>query len=91
MTTWQVQMAKQRFSEMLREAEAGEPQFITKHGAAVAVVINIADFRSSHGPHRTFEEFLVQGLGEVGLEEDLELPERTVDPDRTIGLFEDDE
>jgi len=42
---WQVQEAKQRFSEVLRAAESGEPQIVTKHGEEVAVVIDIAEYR----------------------------------------------
>lgn len=58
MSTWQVQTAKQRFSEVLREAEAGVPQFITRHGKEVAVIIDIDDYRASHAPKRTFWEHL---------------------------------
>ena len=38
---WQVQDAKQRFSELLRCAHAEGPQIITRHGQEVAVVIDI--------------------------------------------------
>lgn len=46
---WQVQEAKQRFSEVVRAAEAGEPQIVTKHGEEVAVVIDIAEYRRLRG------------------------------------------
>ncbi|GAB1688829.1 type II toxin-antitoxin system Phd/YefM family antitoxin [Krasilnikovia sp. M28-CT-15] len=29
---WRVQDAKQRFSEVVRAAESGEPQVVTRHG-----------------------------------------------------------
>lgn len=58
MGTWQVQTAKQRFSEVLREAESGVPQFITRHGKAVAVIIDIGDYQASHEPKRSFWEQL---------------------------------
>jgi prevent-host-death family protein len=45
---WQVQEAKQRFSEVLRAAES-EPQIVTKHGEEVAVVIDIAEYRRLRG------------------------------------------
>ncbi len=35
---WQVQEAKQRFSEVLRAVERDGPQTITRHGEEVAVV-----------------------------------------------------
>ncbi len=46
---WQVQEAKQRFSEVLRAAESGEPQIVTKHGEEVAVVIDINEYRRMRG------------------------------------------
>ena len=49
MAEWQVQEAKQRFSEVIRAAGAGEVQVITKHGQAVAVVIDIDEYRHLRG------------------------------------------
>jgi prevent-host-death family protein len=42
---WQVQEAKQRFSELLRIAHVQGPQVVTRHGEAVAVVIDISEYR----------------------------------------------
>ena len=42
--SWQLQDAKQRFSELVRAAEQGEPQIVTRHGEEVVVVINIEEF-----------------------------------------------
>jgi len=36
---WQLQEAKQRFSELIRSVEADGPQVVTRHGEDVAVVI----------------------------------------------------
>jgi prevent-host-death family protein len=55
---WQVQEAKQRFSEVLRAAEAGEPQIVTKHGEEVAVVIDIAEYRRLRGEPISFMQYL---------------------------------
>jgi prevent-host-death family protein len=55
---WQVQEAKQRFSEVVRAAEAGEPQIVTKHGEEVAVVIDIAEYRRLRGERMSFMDFL---------------------------------
>jgi prevent-host-death family protein len=55
---WQVQEAKQRFSEVLRAAQSGEPQIVTKHGEEVAVVIDIAEYRRLRGESMTFMEYL---------------------------------
>jgi len=55
---WQVQEAKQRFSEVLRAAAAGEPQIVTKHGQDVAVVIDIAEYRRLRGESLSFMDYL---------------------------------
>ncbi len=41
---WQIQDAKQRFSEMIRAVEHDGPQVITRHGEEVAVVVDIAEY-----------------------------------------------
>jgi prevent-host-death family protein len=57
---WQVQEAKQRFSEVVRAAEAGEPQIVTRHGGEVAVVIDMESFRRlGHRPRKTFVDHLL--------------------------------
>jgi prevent-host-death family protein len=55
---WQVQEAKQRFSEVLRAAEGGEPQIVTKHGEEVAVVIDIAEYRRLRGESVSLMDYL---------------------------------
>jgi prevent-host-death family protein len=42
---WQVQEAKQRFSELLRRAHDEGPQVITRHGEEVAVMVDIQWYR----------------------------------------------
>ncbi len=81
-----MQEAKQRLSELLRAVGEGEPQVITRHGAPIAVVVDIEEFRATHGRDRkpSFAEFLLSAPTVEGFE----IPERTVDPDRTEGLFE---
>ncbi|MFC0526406.1 type II toxin-antitoxin system Phd/YefM family antitoxin [Phytohabitans kaempferiae] len=79
---WQVQEAKQRFSEVLRAAEAGEPQIVTKHGEEIAVVIDIAEYRRLRGESVGFMDYLRTG---PLLEEDLPI-ERSRDEPREIDL-----
>ena len=43
--TWQLQEAKNCFSEVVNEALAHGPQIITRHGEETAVVISIADYK----------------------------------------------
>nr|BFE80969.1 hypothetical protein GCM10020093_035700 [Planobispora longispora] len=49
MGDWQVQEAKQRFSEVVRRAVSEGPQVVTRHGEEVAVVIDIAEYRRLKG------------------------------------------
>ena len=56
---WQVQEAKQRFSEVLRRAKAEGPQIVTKHGQDVAVVVDIDEFHRLMAPPLDFKEFLL--------------------------------
>jgi prevent-host-death family protein len=42
---WQIQDAKQRFSEMIRAVTHQGPQVITRHGENVAVVVDFAEYR----------------------------------------------
>ncbi|MDR1236769.1 MAG: type II toxin-antitoxin system Phd/YefM family antitoxin [Propionibacteriaceae bacterium] len=49
MAAWQVQEAKQRFSEVLRKVASEGDQIITKHGAEIAVVIDMDEYRRLRG------------------------------------------
>jgi prevent-host-death family protein len=57
--SWQVQEAKQRFSEVLRAVEKDGPQTITRHGEEVAVVIDIAEYRKLTGRTKSFVDHLL--------------------------------
>lgn len=57
--SWQVQEAKQRFSEVLRAVKSGGPQIITRHGEEVAVIIDMAEYRRLTEPRRNFVEHLM--------------------------------
>jgi prevent-host-death family protein len=79
---WQVQEAKQRFSEVLRAAESGEPQIVTKHGEEVAVLIDIAEYRRLRGESMTLMEYL---RVDASAEADFEV-ERARDLPRDVDL-----
>ena len=53
MMRWQVQEAKQRFSEVLRAVQRDGPQVITRHGEDVAVVVDIDEYRRLTAPRRS--------------------------------------
>nr|MDT0665712.1 type II toxin-antitoxin system Phd/YefM family antitoxin [Micromonospora sp. DSM 115978] len=56
---WQVQEAKQRFSEVLRAVHRDGPQKITRHGEVVAVVLDIDEYRRLIAPRRNLVEHLL--------------------------------
>jgi prevent-host-death family protein len=58
---WQVQDAKQRFSEMIRAVTQQGPQVITRHGEDVAVVIDIAAYHRLTRPAADLAEILLGG------------------------------
>jgi prevent-host-death family protein len=41
---WQLQEARNGLSHLIKEAVAGEPQFVTLHGKPVAVVVSVAEY-----------------------------------------------
>jgi prevent-host-death family protein len=56
---WQVQEAKQRFSELIRRAQTDGVQYVTKHGTEVAVVLDIDEYHRLTGRSMDFKEFLM--------------------------------
>lgn len=42
---WQLQAAKQRFSELVERAQREGPQVVTKHGREAVVVVSAAEYR----------------------------------------------
>lgn len=58
MAQWQLQEAKQRFSEVIRQAHDDGPQVVTRHGEEVAVIIDIAEYRRLKHGAPDFKEFL---------------------------------
>ena len=60
---WQVQDAKQRFSELIRTAQVDGPQVVTRHGEEIAVVIDIAEYRHLKGETSDFKDYLRSGPG----------------------------
>jgi prevent-host-death family protein len=83
MATWQVQEAKQRFSEVLREAVAKGPQAITRHGQEVAFVVSVDLFHHLTGVQVEIVDYLLHGP-EV---DDLEI-ERDTSGMRAVDLDE---
>lgn len=72
---WQLQEAKQKFSQVVRRALEEGPQTITRHGEEAVVVISASEFRRLSGT-QDFKEFLLSGpsFDDLELERPRELP-----------------
>ena len=56
---WQLQQAKQQFSEVVRRALEDGPQVVTRHGREAVVVVSAAEFKTPRrGPAKDFKRFL---------------------------------
>jgi prevent-host-death family protein len=77
---WQLQEAKQQFSELIRAVQTDGPQFVTKHGRQVAVVLDIVDYRRLTGVELVdFKSFLSSAPDLSGLD-----VERSPEPARQV-------
>ena len=60
--SWQLQEAKQKFSELVRRTLEEGPQVVTRHGEEVVVVVPVEEFRrmSNDGEKKMdFKEYLM--------------------------------
>ncbi|MCC5862209.1 MAG: type II toxin-antitoxin system Phd/YefM family antitoxin [Gammaproteobacteria bacterium] len=58
MRSWQMQDAKSRLSELVKDAQQNGPQEITVHGRSVAVVISRAEYDRLAGTGESLVEFV---------------------------------
>ena len=58
MSTWQVQEAKARFSELMRGADEAGPQTITVRGRRAAVLLSAKDYDRLSGPKPSLAAFM---------------------------------
>jgi prevent-host-death family protein len=74
--SWQLQEAKQRFSELVRRALEEGPQTVTRRGEEVVVVVRAEEFRRLTGDKPDFKEFLMSApdLSVLDLERPKEMP-----------------
>ncbi|TLU88415.1 MAG: type II toxin-antitoxin system Phd/YefM family antitoxin [Chlorobium sp.] len=57
MENWQIQKAKNHFSDLVRKAQEAGPQTITKHGKAQAVLISMQDYCNLMRKQESLVEF----------------------------------
>ena len=77
--SWQVQEAKQRFSELVRRTLDEGPQIVTRHGQEVVVVLAAHEYRRLVGQVPGFKSFLLSAPDLSLL--DLDQPERDLPRD----------
>ena len=77
MHTWQMQTAKARFSEVVKQAADDGPQEITVHGRSVAVVISKELFDRLSGNEASLVDFMrrspLYGSEDISFERDRSL------------------
>ncbi|MGE0423611.1 MAG: type II toxin-antitoxin system Phd/YefM family antitoxin [Reyranellaceae bacterium] len=94
--TWQLQHAKNRFSELVEAALRKGPQEVTRHGKPAVVVVSKQEYDRLTGanarPQRTFIDFILNGPKIDGFDEVMEevmrenrqMPDSSFDPDRDL-------
>lgn len=55
---WQLQTAKQHFSELVERARSEGPQVVTKHGKDAVVVVSAEDYKRLSGGEPSLVEFI---------------------------------
>ena len=76
-TIWQLQEAKNRFSEVVNKALEEGPQIVTRHGEEIVVILSKADYNRLVKSQASLLEFFRQSplVGiELELERDPSLP-----------------
>lgn len=60
MEKWQLQDAKNRFSEVVNKALKNGPQVVTRHGTESVVIISVAEYRRLSCPQTDLVSFFKQ-------------------------------
>jgi prevent-host-death family protein len=61
LVAWQLQAAKQHFSELVERAQRDGPQVVTKHGKEAVVVVAAEEYRRLRGNGPSLVEFIRSG------------------------------
>lgn len=86
MRRWKLEDAKNRFSELVRRAEAHDPQLVTRNGREVVVVLSVEDYARLTAGSESLVDFLRDSpLAEALREEAFDL-ERDHDLGRDLNL-----
>ena len=89
MHDWQLQDAKNRFSEVVKRARDEGPQTVTVHGQRAAVVVSAQEFDALIKPRMSFVDFLLTASpGQDPWPDDVveAIDDRSQDPGRDIAF-----
>lgn len=70
-SVWQLQEAKNRFSEVVDEALTHGPQTVTRHGREVVVILSMEEYKRIKQPQKNIVEALMQIPQEYRVELDI--------------------
>jgi antitoxin Phd len=56
--TWQLQEAKNKFSQLVEKAQHEGPQFVTKHGKESVVVLSVEAYKKIVKPNSNLFQFI---------------------------------
>ena len=79
---WQLQEAKNKLSQLVKNADKGVPQYITVHGKNTAVILSTKEYEKLKRPASKLSSDLLMPV----LEKEDELFERNRDAGRDIDL-----
>ena len=82
---WQLQEAKARFSEVVKQARANGPQHVSVRGVPAVVVVSEEEFAKLSRPRRSIVDHILDGLPWPDEVVDA-INERSRDPGRDVGL-----
>jgi prevent-host-death family protein len=60
-SSWQLQNAKARFSELVKRAREQGPQHVTIRGEPAVVVLSEAEFATLTSPHQSIVDYILEG------------------------------
>ncbi|MFA7346800.1 MAG: type II toxin-antitoxin system Phd/YefM family antitoxin [Desulfurivibrionaceae bacterium] len=67
--TWQLQEAKNKFSNLVERAQQEGPQVVTKHGKETVIVLSVDDYKKITKPKDSLVQFLQKSpLGDVEMD-----------------------
>lgn len=79
---WQLQEAKNKLSQLVKEANKGVPQYITVHGKSTAVILSANDYEKLKKPKAKLSAALLMPI----LDDNEVLFERNPDTGRVVDL-----